>query len=242
MQLAFGPFRLDPSSQSLWRDDELVPLTRKAFGVLTLPGRAPWRPGREGGDPGAGLARRRGRRGGAQGLRARDPPRARRRPAGAALHRHRAPPRLPLHRAGVAGRAGDPGRPDASAGVVGELGAAALARPGVDRGTRRTARRAARRVRGGARRASPGDLRHRRGRHRQDHAGRRASCEQRRRRPRRVDRARPVSAAARYGAGEAYLPLLEAIERRRAGVRAAQRWSRELRAPRADLARCRCRR
>ena len=34
MQLAFGPFRLDPSSQSLWRDGEMVPLTRKAFGVL----------------------------------------------------------------------------------------------------------------------------------------------------------------------------------------------------------------
>ena len=34
MQLAFGPFRLDSSSQSLWRDGEMVPLTRKAFGVL----------------------------------------------------------------------------------------------------------------------------------------------------------------------------------------------------------------
>ena len=34
MQLAFGPFRIDPQSHSLWRGDELVPLTRKAFGVL----------------------------------------------------------------------------------------------------------------------------------------------------------------------------------------------------------------
>jgi len=34
VQLAFGPFRLDPTSQSLWRDGEMVPLTRKAFGVL----------------------------------------------------------------------------------------------------------------------------------------------------------------------------------------------------------------
>lgn len=34
MHLAFGPFRLDPASQSLWRDGEMVPLTRKAFGVL----------------------------------------------------------------------------------------------------------------------------------------------------------------------------------------------------------------
>jgi len=34
VHLAFGPFRLDPASQSLWRDDEIVPLTRKAYGVL----------------------------------------------------------------------------------------------------------------------------------------------------------------------------------------------------------------
>ena len=34
MQLAFGPYRLDAASQRLWRDAELVPLTRKAFGVL----------------------------------------------------------------------------------------------------------------------------------------------------------------------------------------------------------------
>lgn len=34
MHLAFGPFRLDPLSHSLWRDGSMVPLTRKAFGVL----------------------------------------------------------------------------------------------------------------------------------------------------------------------------------------------------------------
>ncbi|MEW6272813.1 MAG: winged helix-turn-helix domain-containing protein, partial [Thermodesulfobacteriota bacterium] len=34
MQLCFASFRLDPGSQRLWRGDEPVALTRKAFGVL----------------------------------------------------------------------------------------------------------------------------------------------------------------------------------------------------------------
>lgn len=34
--LRFGPFRLDPVSATLWRDDRAVPLTPKAFAVLEL--------------------------------------------------------------------------------------------------------------------------------------------------------------------------------------------------------------
>ena len=34
MQLLFPPFRLDPSGEQLWRDDELLPLRPKPFAVL----------------------------------------------------------------------------------------------------------------------------------------------------------------------------------------------------------------